>query len=75
MDIPQVGVSEKRLRALGIEHGKIKHGTYYYTDPSNPTKVKEEVRYWSKDPVYEFVQPLQGTRNGYYCHRPWYWRD
>jgi len=65
MDIPQVGVSEKHLRALGIEHGKIKHGTYYYTDPSNPTKVKEEVRYWSKDPVYEFVQPLQGTLNGY----------
>jgi len=37
MDIPQVGVAEKRLRALGIDHGEIKHGTYYFTDPSNPT--------------------------------------
>jgi hypothetical protein len=65
MDIPQVGVAEKRLRALGVDHGEIKHGTYYYSDPTNPTKVKEEVRYWSKDPVYEFVQTLQGTLNGY----------
>ena len=65
MDIPQVGVAEKCLRALGIEHGEIKHGTYYYTDPSNPTKVKEEVWYWSKDPVYEFVQMLQVILNGY----------
>jgi hypothetical protein len=39
--------------------------TTYYTDPSNPTKVKEKVWYWSKDPVYEFVQTLQVTLNGY----------
>jgi hypothetical protein len=65
MDIPQVGVADKRLRALGVNHGEIKHGTYYYSDPTNPTKVKEEVRYWTKDPVYEFVQTLQGTINGY----------
>jgi hypothetical protein len=38
---------------------------YYYSDTTNPTKVKEEVRYWSKDPVYEFVQTLQGTLNGF----------
>jgi hypothetical protein len=67
MDIPKVGVAEKRLRALGIDHGEIKHGTYYYYyhDPSNPSKVKEEVRYWTKDPVYEFIQMLEGLINGY----------
>ncbi len=58
MDIPKVGVAEKHLRALGVDHGEIKHGTYYYSDPSNPSKVKEEVRYWTKDPVYEFIQTL-----------------
>ena len=65
MNIPQVGVAEKHMRALGIDHGEIKHGTYYYSDTTNPTKVKEEVRYWTKDPVYEFVRMLQGLLNGY----------
>ena len=64
MDIPQVGVAERHLRALGVDHGEIKHGTYYYTDPTNPTKVKEEVRYWTKDPVYKFLQVLHGVING-----------
>ncbi len=64
MDIPQVGVAERHMRALGVDHGEIKHGTYYYTDPTNPTKVKEEVRYWTKDPVYEFLQVLHGVING-----------
>ena len=32
---------------------------------TNPTKVKEEVRYWTKDPVYKFVQMLHGAINGY----------
>jgi len=65
MDIPKVGVAEKHLRALGVDHGEIKHGTYYYTDLSNPSKVKEEVRYWTKDPVYEFIQTIEGLINGY----------
>ena len=65
MDIPKVSVAEKHLRALGVDHGEIKHGTYYYSDPSNPSKVKEEVRYWTKDPVYEFMQMLEGLINGY----------
>jgi hypothetical protein len=65
MDIKQVGVQENCLLALGIDHGEIKHRTYYYSDPTNPSKVKEEVRYWTKDPVYEFVQTLQGKINGY----------
>jgi hypothetical protein len=64
MDIPQVGVAERHLRALGVDHGEIKHGKYYYTDPINPTKVKEEVRYWTKDPVYEFLQVLHVVING-----------
>jgi hypothetical protein len=65
MDIPKVGVAEKHLRALGVDHGEIKHRTYYYADLSNPSKVKEEVRYWTKDPVYEFIQMLEGLINGY----------
>ena len=28
MDVPQFGVAEKHLRALGVDHGEIKHGTY-----------------------------------------------
>jgi hypothetical protein len=54
------------VRALG--HGEIKHGTYYYSDPSNPSKVKEDVRYWTKDPVYEFIQTLEGLRGGAESH-------
>ena len=65
MDIKQVGVSEEKLRELGMNHGKIKHGTYHYTDPENPDKVKEEVRYWYKDPVHEFLLALEGLINGY----------
>jgi hypothetical protein len=64
MDILQSGVAEPHLRALGVDHGEIKHGTYYFTNPTNPTKVKEEVRYWTKDPVYEFIQVLHGAING-----------
>jgi len=65
MDILKVGVAEKHLRALGVYHGEIKHETYYYTDLFNPSKVKEEVRYWTKDPVYEFIQTIEGLINGY----------
>ena len=65
MDIKQVGVTEIRMRVLGIDHGEIMHGTNYYTDPTNPSKVKEEVRYWTKDPSYEFIQMLQTTINDY----------
>ena len=65
MGVPQVCVSEKHLRALGTNHGEIKHGVYYYSDPDHPTKVKEEVRYWTKDPVVEFIQILEGIINGY----------
>ncbi len=65
MDIPKVGVAEKHLCALGVDHGEIKHGTDYYSDPSNPSKVKEEVRYWTKDSVYKFIQTLKGLINGY----------
>ena len=43
MDIPQVCVTEERLRAVGTSHGEINHGTYYYIDPENPSKVHEEV--------------------------------
>ena len=65
MDIPKVGVAEKHLCALDIDHGDIKHGTYYYTDLFNPSKVKEAVRYWTKDPVHEFIQTIEGLINGY----------
>jgi hypothetical protein len=69
MDILQVGVAELRLCALGVNHGEIKHGTYYNTNPTNPTKVKGEVRYWTKNPVYELDQALHGAINGYDLNR------
>jgi hypothetical protein len=65
VNIKQVGVTENHLRALGVYYGEIKHGTYYYSDPTNPSKLKEEVREWTKNPDYKFVQMLQGTINGY----------
>ena len=65
MGIQQIGVSETKLRALGADHGEITHGTYHYTDPANPDKVKEEVRYWYKDVVFEFIQAVEGIINGY----------
>ena len=49
---------------LGSDHGDIKHGIYYYSDPQKPTKVKEKVEYWMKDPAYEFVQLLQDIISG-----------
>ena len=45
MGIQKVCVPERRFRELGADHGVITHGTYYYTDPTNPTMVKEQVRY------------------------------
>ena len=65
MDLDKVGVAERHLRALGTDHCEIKHGTYLYTDPENPAKVKEEIRYWTKDPVYELIQSVEGLINGY----------
>lgn len=65
MDVPQICVTEERLRALGTSHGEINHGIYYYIDLENPSKVHEEVRYWTKDPVFEFLQTLEGLINGY----------
>ncbi|KAL7528525.1 hypothetical protein ACHAXR_003576, partial [Thalassiosira sp. AJA248-18] len=65
MDIDKVAVSETHLRELGKDHGEIKHGIYHFTDPENPGKVKEEVRFWTKDPVYEFLQAVEGLINGY----------
>jgi hypothetical protein len=37
---------------------------YHYSDPKKPTKVKEKVEYWTKDPAFEFIQVLQGIMNG-----------
>ena len=64
MDVKQIAVSEKQLRMLGSDHGEIKHGVYYYSDPQKPTKVKEKVEYWTKDPAFEFTQLLQGIIGG-----------
>ncbi len=57
-------MSEKQLRMLGSDHGEIKHGIYHYSDPQKPTKVKEKVEYWTKDPAFEFIQVLQDIMNG-----------
>jgi hypothetical protein len=65
MGIQKVCVPERCFRELGADHGVITHGTYNYTDPTNPTAVKEQVRYWTKDPEFEFLQALEGLVNGY----------
>ena len=68
MDLPKVSVEEKRMRRLGADCGLITHGSYHYSDPDNPDKVKELIRYWTKDPVVELLQSLQGLINGYVLH-------
>jgi hypothetical protein len=46
MDVEQIAVSETQLRSmLGGDHGEIKHGIYYYSDPQKPTEVKEKIEY------------------------------
>jgi hypothetical protein len=63
MDLKPVGVQERCLHALDIDHEEIKLRTFHYSDTTNPSKVKEEIRYWTKDPVYKFVQMLQSIIN------------
>ena len=65
MDVKRVAVAESRLRELGAGHGEIKHGTYHFSDPKKPGNVKELCRYWTKDPVFEFLQVLEGIINGH----------
>ena len=55
MDINKVGVNEQHLLNLGQDHGEITHGTFSYADPDKPEKVKEDICYRTKDPVFEFV--------------------
>ena len=45
MDINKVGVNEQRLSSLGQDHSEITHGTFSYTDPDKPRKVKEDIHY------------------------------
>ena len=65
MDVKKIAVSEKQLRMLGSDHGEIKHGIYYYSDPQKPTKTREKVQYWTKDPAFEVVQLLQDNISGH----------
>ena len=65
MDVQVVSVPERLIRELGTDHGLITHGTYLYADPDKPNRVKEKVHYWTKDPVYEFLQSVQSLINGY----------
>ena len=65
MGIQKVCVPERHFHELGADHGVITHGMYNFTDPTNPTAVKEQVRYWTKDPEFEFLQALEGLVNGY----------
>jgi hypothetical protein len=65
MDVKKIAVSEKQLRMLGLDHGEIKHGIYYYSDPQKPTKTRGKVQYWTKDPAFEFVQLLQDIISGH----------
>ena len=68
MDISEVSVPDRRVQQLGTDHGVITCGTYLYSDPTNPNRVKEEVQYWMKDPVYEFLQSVDSLINGWELH-------
>ena len=48
MDVEKIAVPESRMRALGADHGDIKHGVYYWPNPENPNKVREKIHYWVK---------------------------
>ncbi len=65
MDVKKIAVSKKQLRMLGSDHGEVKHGIYYYSYPQKPTKTREKVEYWTKDPAFEFVQLLQDIISGH----------
>ena len=45
MDVEKVAVSEHRMREIGVDHGDIKHGVYYWQNPENPDKVREKIHY------------------------------
>ena len=68
MDVSEVSVPDRRVQELGTDHGVITCGTYLYSDPTNPNRVKEEVQYWTKDPVYEFLQSVHSLINGWELH-------
>jgi hypothetical protein len=61
MDIPKVGVAEKHLGALGVDHGEIKHGTYYYSDPSNPSMVKKRSEVLDKGSCLQIHSNARGS--------------
>ena len=64
MDINKIVVNEQRLLSLGQNHGEIAHGTFSYADPDKPEKVKKDIRYWTKDPVFESIQSVKSLING-----------
>ena len=66
MDIDQVSVSKPHIRALGTDHGEIFHDTYFHKDKDNPKQVKETIRFWVKDTVYEVSESVEGMVVGYH---------
>ena len=70
MGINQISVNDDCVAALGNNYGTITHGTYHYIDPKKaPDAAKEEIRFWTKDPVFEFMQCVEGLINGYNLNR------
>ncbi len=65
MDIYKVCVPDNRLQLLGVNESEIHHGTYDYADPKKPGQVNERVRYWTKEPVPEFLSSVASLINGY----------
>ncbi len=41
MCVKQIALSENQLCMLGADHGEIKHGMYYCSDPQKLIKVKK----------------------------------
>ncbi len=50
MDAKKIAVSEKQLRMLGSDHGEIKHGIYYYSDPQSLRRQGKKLSTGRKTP-------------------------
>lgn len=64
-NVERIAVPDYRMRAIAGEDSPIVHDVYKYKDPENPDKVTEDIRYWTKDVVFEVLKSVGNIMNGY----------